>query len=175
MKKSILVIGLVSLMLVLFSSISMAEDGKSSWGVGAGIPYGIMGVNVDYNIISNLDFSFGFGINPLSGSCYSVGAKLHFASEERKFRPRISCYYGTNTMVEEPGYYGFSDDYTNYDGVTAGLGARIAFGASQEHGLDFDLMYIVSTEVDLDDLEAKGYDISGADDVKISIGYRRVF
>ncbi len=170
MKKDIFILALVSLMLIMFSSTVVAEESKNSWGVGAGIPYGITGVNVDYNIIANLDFSFGVGINPLSGFCYSIGGKLHFASNEKKFRPRISCYYGTNTMVEEPDDI---DDFTNYDGVTAGVGARIAFG--KQHGLDFDLMYIVSTEADIDELEDEGYDVSGMDDIKISVGYRRVF
>jgi hypothetical protein len=158
-------------MMVLPSRTVLAE--QNSWGAGVGIPYGLMGVNVDYNIISNLDVSFGIGVNPLSGLCYNMGEKLHLASEEKRFRPRISCYYGTNTIVEEPGF--LSDDYTNYNGVTAGVGARIFFGATQQHGLDFDLLYIISTEADIDQLEAEGYDVSGMDDIKISIGYRRFF
>lgn len=171
--KEFLVLGLVLVMLVLIASPVLAEGG--SWGVGFGIPYGVMGVNLDYNIISNFDLSLGLGISPLSGFAYNIGGKLYLASEEKSFRPRVSYYYGTNTTVDETGYYDFVDKYTNYNGVTAGIGATVYFGQSSSRGLDFDLLFRVSTEADVDQLKAKGYDTDDIEERTFSIGYRQKF
>jgi len=162
-----IIIGLVTAMLFLVSASVMAEN---SWGVGAGMPYGISGANLDLKATSLLDFSFGLGVDPLSGFAYSLGGKFYLAPEEKSFRPRISCYYGTNTDVEED-----FNDYTSYAGVTMGVGAYISWGRTHQHGVDVDLMYMISTEADLDRLEADGYDTSDTKNIKISVGYRRRF
>jgi hypothetical protein len=171
--KSIAVFGLLLTILILMVSPVMAT--VDSWGVGVGIPYGAIGANLDCNIIPDvLDLSLGVGVYPWADDlAHNIGLKLYFASKEKSFRPRLSCYYGTNTYVEEPSW--FSDEYTAYNGVTIGIGASVAFGRTHRHGLDFDLMYIASTKADLDDLKTRGYDTSDANDINISIGYRHFF
>lgn len=172
MKKSI-VLGLLLAFLLAVGSPVMAE--VESFGVGLGIPFGYLGGNVDFSIIPNwVNLSLGAGIAP-SGVVANAGLRLFLAPKTASFRPRISCFYGRNTYVEEKSYWIIPDDYTSYDGVTAGIGASIAFGQSRRNGLDFDLLYIVSTKADLDDLEARGYDTSDADGIKISVGYRHFF
>lgn len=153
----------------------MAEEVKEhSWGVGFGIPYGVMGVNLNYNIIPYMDLSLGLGISPLSGFAYNIGGKLYFASDEKRFRPKISCYYGTNTMVDDPLYYE-TDNSTNYNGITVGVGGLVYFDQANRHGLDIDLLYRVSTEANIDRLNVEGYDTSGIEEFTISIGYRQKF
>lgn len=174
--KKFIILGMFFTMLVLVVSPVMAEGG--SWGIGQGIPYGITGVNIDVNIISYLDLSLGLGINSETGLCPDIGLKLYLASEEKNFRPRISCYYGTNTIVEEHrSYWGvpLGSDYTSYNGVTAGVGASVFFGKARQHGFDFDIMYIVSTKFDADELREKGYTVEEDNGVKFSLGYRQAF
>ena len=171
--KRIITLGLfLVIMMVMVSPVS-AKGG--SFGVGWGLPYGIMGGNLDYNILSNFDLSIGLGVSPLSGFSFNLGGKLYLRSEEENFRPRVSCYYGTNTMVDETGYFDLEDDYKNYNGVTAGIGFSVYFGSLGRRGLEVDLLYRVSTEADIDGLEAQGYDTEGIEKVTMSIGYRQKF
>jgi hypothetical protein len=174
--KKLVVLGLVLTTLVLWSSAVLAgEVGKNSWGVGIGIPYGIMGVNVDCNVMPYMDLSVGLGTNLVDDFAYNLGAKVYLASPEKHFRPRLSCYYGINTVVTDEDCFGIETDSTNYKGVSLGIGANVSWGQTGRHGLDFDLIYIASTEADIDQLKAEGYDTSGLDGIKISLGYRRRF
>jgi hypothetical protein len=174
--KKVLVFALFLTMLVLGSSVVVAEEvEQNSWGVGLGIPYGIMGVNLDYNVLPYVDLSLGLGTNLIDDMAYNVGVKIYLAPPETCFRPRLSCYYGVNTIVTRENYWGDITDSTNYNGISLGIGANVSWGTSRRHGLDFDLIYLASTEADIDQLKVDGYDTSGWDDIKISVGYRRWF
>lgn len=173
MLKSFVVLGLALTMLFLMGSTVMADG--NSWGAGIGIPFGgLAGVNLDTNIIGPVDLSLSVGIN-LSGLGYDIGAKVYLAPEDAKFRPRLSYYYGTNTVVVIQDFWGNIVDSDSYNGYTVGVGGSITFGRSRQNGVDFDLLYIVSTEADIEQLEAEGYDTSGMNGIKISVGYRRRF
>jgi hypothetical protein len=169
--KRLFMFGLFAVLLVLVVSPVMAK--VDSWGVGIGVPYGNVGGNWDVSLVPDkVDLSLGVGgyaSTSDDGLAYNAGFKIYLASQKRNFRPRLSCYYGTNTYVDE----GWGVTETSYNGVTVGIGASVAFGRARRHGLDFDLMYCASTEADVDRLEKQGYDTSKLDDIIISIGYRR--
>lgn len=176
MLKKLLIFGLFLTMFILGSSAVLAEEiAKNSWGVGIGIPYGIVGVNLDRNVLPNTDLSLGLGTNLYDDVAYNFGVKYYLASEEKCFRPRISCYYGVNTVVTEKNYFGLVNNSTNYNGLSLGVGANVSWGSTRRHGLDFDLIYIASTEADTERLKAEGYDLQNEKDIKVSVGYRRRF
>jgi hypothetical protein len=135
---------------------------------------------------------------------YNFGAKFFLASQEHSFRPKISAYYGINSVLEMPATrpsYSYDEynyksgtsskvnasarwrsssldgNYKSYEGVTLGFGAEVMFGQSKANGLDFDIMYI-ATEGYADDMKAledAGYAMTSTGRIKIAIGYRHAF
>jgi len=175
MKKIILI-----LVLLLFVSKSLAQDetsatskiDKNSWGLGFGIPYGVLGANVDVNIVDNLNLSFGLGTTVIAGVGYNFGFKYFFTSVENSIRPRILAFYGVNAASE------IGDDTATYTGLSLGGGIQWMWGETKSNGLDIDIIYVATTGYDIDELEEKYgsmYQIEDFGKVKISIGYRHSF
>jgi len=154
-----------------------------SVGVGIGIPYGVFGINGEYNIpeVDNLAISVGIGSTIFAGTGFNAGAKYYFRDIGNTWRPRAMIFYGTNSLIviETDSYYA-EDDYEawKYEGLTLGAGQQWTFGESKSHAMDLDVMYIL-TQGDFDDqkeaLEYAGYDVGNAGKIKISIGYRYCF
>jgi hypothetical protein len=158
-------------------SLSSPELKKNSVGLGFGIPYGILGGNLDINVAPNLDLSAGIGAAASAGVGYSFGLKYFFTPIERTFRPRISAYYGTNTAVEATTitFYSSSTEKKTYSGLNLGLGAQFMWGETKSNGLDFDIIYIATTGLDLEEWRDRGFTVEEPGKVKFSIGYRHGF
>ena len=129
-------------------------------GVGFGVPYGILGFNLELNVLPYLSVTGGLGSTIFAGTGYNVGIKAYLRKPGPVWRPRASAYYGINgILVEDDFEYG-----EKFSGITLGIGQLWLW---QQHGLDFDLMYLVTSELfDYDDSVGK---------IKISIGYRYAF
>ena len=179
MKRTILTALVVIMLATSLAAENFSEDQvkikKTSWGVGFGIPYGILGSNVDYNVASNLDLSMGFGTTVLAGIGYNFGFKYHFAQPGVGFRPRVGAYYGVNAMVVKESPWGLIDEGESFTGLTLTVGGQWMWGNKKSNGLDFDLALIASTGLDVDKLNMQGYDVSEPGRIKISVGYRHAF
>jgi len=188
---------------LLLATTTMAgpiQDKKVTMGAGIGIPYGVIGSNIDVNVAPNFDLVAGFGTTVVAGMGYSFGAKYYFGDYEKTFRPRVSAYYGINSAVQIQNrgysnnyYYTSKDGETrltssqqqwnlpateegkSYSGISLGLGGQWMWGQSKSNGLDFDIMLIATTGLNVDELQAYGYDVDEPGRIKISIGYRRAF
>jgi hypothetical protein len=170
-------------MMILLSSSVLWAQGEPvlspemklhSFGMGFGIPYGVLGANLDFNVAHNLNLTGGVGTTVLAGIGYNIGLKYFFTSVERSFRPRISAYYGVNAIVVKE--YGYKDDEgESYTGISLGLGAQWMWGEAKSNGLDFDAIYIATSGYDIDELRAEGFEVDEPGKVKVSIGYRRAF
>jgi hypothetical protein len=181
---------IIAMMMILLSSVLWAQKDsvssskmkKNSIGLGFGIPYGILGVNLDINVATNLNLSGGVGTTILAGIGYNLGLKYFFIPIEQTFRPRVSAYYGTNTVSEVPriGTFGsFSvssgKETKSYSGLNLGIGAQLMWGETKSNGLDFDIIYLATTELDIEELRDEGFVIEDPGNVKIAIGYRYAF
>lgn len=175
MKKIILV-----LTFLLFASVSLAQDetsetpefDKNSWGLGFGIPYGVLGANIDVNVVDNLNLSFGLGTTVIAGVGYNFGFKYFFTSVENTMRPRILAFYGVNAVSS------IGDDTETYTGLSIGAGLQWMWGESKSSGMDVDIIYVATTGYDVDELEDRYggmYEIEEIGKVKLSIGYRHSF
>jgi len=133
-----------------------------SVGAGFGVPYGILGIGVEFNALPILSLNGGLGTTIFSGVGWNVGARAYFRKPGPVWRPRISAFYGINGVYAED----FGDpDNASYAGLTVGLGQLFLW---QQHGFDLDLMYIINSEL---------YDVIPGDYVrfKINVGYRFAF
>ena len=161
----------------LLTLVSFNTFADTAAGPGIGIPYGILGINLNHKATDNIDLSLGLGTTILDGSAYSVGAKYYFEKEESGVR--LSAYYGTNAVIEANAdctglCFGFAD-YEKFEGLTVGIGWGRRPGKS---GWDVDVMYVVTTGADerIDELEAQGYEYTeGRSDIGFSFGYHWAF
>jgi hypothetical protein len=152
------------MMLVLLTAIAYAEEPSGSENerfriaVGAGIPYGAFGSNVEASLIDSLALTGGFGISR-GGTGWAVGGRVYPFSNEQKVRPRLSAFYGTVATLEKKDSSGDSE-YKNDTGAAYGVGFDWRV---KKWSFDFDLFYV-------DYSMPEGYEKKGSD-VKVSLGY----
>lgn len=151
---------------------------KNSVGVGLGIPYGIIGANVDVNVLPNLNASAGLGTTVMAGVGYNFGLKYFFTDLGRAFRPRVSAFYGINAATEITKIYigaggSSSTETQTYTGLSLGIGGQWMWGESKSFGLDFDVIWMATTGLDINKLRNQGYSfVEEPGKVKISLGFR---
>lgn len=126
-----------------------AEKG-TNWGLGIGIPYGIIGVNLESGAQTRL--TAGVGVVP-GNLGWNVGLKHYFtASAEGEGRMSASVYWGVNTLIDT------GSDWDTEEGLSVGL------GWTSGH---FDIGLI---------LPISSTDVAGAEEVgppiKLYVGYR---
>ncbi|MCK5056819.1 MAG: hypothetical protein KAT34_09205 [Candidatus Aminicenantes bacterium] len=145
---------ILSTILIIFHFVqfSLAEESagenKGSYlsvGVGLGIPYGVLGINLEFNpnlpapikenIHNYFSISIGVGYSP-GGISYSVGLRGYPMGRRKFYQPRISGYYGTVALLKYA-----SGDYDREDGFAFGGGVLVKF--YKQFSLDFDALYII--------------------------------
>ncbi|MEE9463981.1 MAG: hypothetical protein V3W14_00220 [Candidatus Neomarinimicrobiota bacterium] len=157
-------------------TIPMKKAG--SLGVGLGIPYGVIGANIEYALENNINLTAGIGTTVFAGSGYNVGVKYYLKDIGYTGRPRISAYYGTNALIAVT-VFGGEDINETFSGLTLGFGQLWMWGDSKKHGLDLDLMYLLTTgsyDERKEEIEDQYYTtLEDLGKIKISIGYRYGF
>lgn len=132
------------------------------FGVGFGIPYGLVGANLEASPIKYVGLSGGAGFTP-GGIGWAIGARLYPLGNNNDFNPRISYFHGVVAIAEESAYNSSRKTYKNLTGNAYGIGLTIKDGKDRD--FDIDLIF---PQVSL----SKGYERKDGDsDVKISIGY----
>jgi hypothetical protein len=123
----------------------LEKESHISAGVGLGIPYGVLGVNVEFSpllpgmaesaIHDYFSLSAGVGYSP-AGLAYAFGCRIYPMGKEDRIRPRISGYYGVVAMIEY--YY---DDYDRLEGFAFGGGAL--YKINRKFSADLEVLYIL--------------------------------
>jgi len=160
--------------IVLFATVSFsfalspASDHypKNSFGFGLGIPYGGLGMNLDYHLLMNACITGGVGFRPVSGRGYGIGLRQFVLGSDRVFRPKLSVFYGSNVIVRH------NDRSYSYEGISIGIGFQLMWGRNRSHGVDFDMVSAVTVNWDEEELEAQGVDLDEMRDYVYSLGYR---
>jgi hypothetical protein len=181
-------VGIVTLLTMLSVSIlwpqvdsaASPDIKQNSIGLGLGIPYGVLGVNADINIVPNVNISLGIGTTILAGVGYNIGLKYFFSPVENPLRPRISAYYGTNEVSELTRMYTYGNVFyaspttekKSYTGINLGIGVQWMWGITKSNGIDFDIIYLATSGLDIDELRSEGYNIEDPGKIKVSVGYR---
>ncbi|MCJ7447865.1 MAG: hypothetical protein MUO72_09240 [Bacteroidales bacterium] len=153
---------------------------SGSLGVGFGIPYGVLGANLDIKLAGVLNVTAGLGSGIWVNPMYSAGLKCFLRSGNYKFRPRIEALYGTASMINVQDSNGETVEKGSFNSFVLGAGFQWALDISRTWGFDFDIIYIVDDselESRLDYLINQGYnlDVVATGNVKVSLGLRYIF
>jgi len=132
--------------------------------LGYGIPYGYLGMNSELMLFDYISITGGMGYNP-GGSSWILGFRVYINEPERHFRPRISTFYGTVSVLSKR--YGPEETYENDQGYAYGLGFEWKILNPNKYSLDFD---IILTDYDV----PPGYEKKGPE-IKFSLGFGRIF
>ena len=166
----------VGILLLAFASSNVAAGGdgpSATLGAGAGIPYGMFGVNGELEVplgqYVSLGPTIGVGVAGPAGLGWNVGLQARFLSSQALFRPGLSVWYGTNTLVEKVGSGWGDPEFETRTGATVGLNGRFQFGTTRIHCLDLFLLYPVTRNLDSDEYDEEG------PVVKVGVGYAHRF
>ncbi|MBT3168769.1 MAG: hypothetical protein HN952_00430 [Candidatus Cloacimonetes bacterium] len=116
-------------------------------GMGIGVDYGGFGINTEIRTSNKLAVTVGFGTMLDYGLGYSFGTRYYLRGQNQTWQPRISVLYGTNVAAIEE-YYDYYDYYTEYklySGLDIGIGQKWAWGRTKKHGMNFDLLFIITS------------------------------
>ncbi len=131
---------------------------------GYGIPYGFLGVNGEFMLFDYISISGGMGYSP-GGSSWVTGFRVYMNEPEKQFRPRISTFYGTVSVLSKK--YFNEETYENDQGYAYGLGFEWKILNPSRYSVDFD---IILTDYDV----PPGYEKRGPE-IKFSLGFGRFF
>ncbi|MEI6090838.1 MAG: hypothetical protein WCR42_10330 [bacterium] len=137
----------------LTNANNYAKEG--SYGLGIGEPFGGLGANVEYMFAENFAATIGLGFS-LSGIAMNGGGRVYFAPKKSNVRPMFDIYIGNNLLLS---------NYTSL-GFNIGAGFKAMFGKRKKHGLEIELIYIL-TSTGLGSYEANKTSRAG-----LSVGYR---
>jgi hypothetical protein len=174
-KTFILILAIVTLS---FTSINAQVAKIGSVGVGIGVPYGILGINGEIAVHKYLSLSAGLGSTIEAGLGYAFGARAYLKPVESKWRPRISIYYGVNSIIAaQDSYTGTSSDGKKFSGLTIGIGTLAMFGERRKNGFDFEVVYLATTgglEDEIEKMNESGSysQIDMPSKIRIVVGYR---
>lgn len=155
-------------------------DSFGSVGLGFGLPYGVLGTNLDIKIFKVLYGTAGIGTGIFVTPMYNVGLKCYFLSGDHKFRPRAMVNYGTTGMINMQDEYGDIIEKGSFNGASVGAGFQWAMNITNALAFDCDLLYILDDsklEERIDYYIDEGYDLDfeSSGNVKFSIGLRYIF
>jgi hypothetical protein len=151
---------------------------KFDLGCGTGLDYGgVLGLKLTYAPIKHLGVFGSFGYHHVAVG-WQIGVTGYILPKipQKKVRPYIKLFYGTNRVIQVEGG---SDREGNYVGFTTGAGCEMRFGSTKKHGLDLDLNYMITSAGFQEDYDyfknSPYYDISDPPVLAFSIGYHYEF
>lgn len=149
-----ILLGAFLLLSVLLRPAAAADDPPSyppgivRLGIGIGIPYGGVGINLDLFPVQYLAISGAAG-TAIFDDLLMVGGKLFPLGREDRFNPRFAGYYVNDTS------------HKLFGGTTTRTGFAISGGFewrfTRHQGLDVDLSYLDVSQGDTVVLPAIGY------------------
>lgn len=150
-------------------SDTITQLNRISLSTGFGIPYAIIGVNLNYRILDELELFVGKGTWE-----HTYGVRIFPIPQQPKLS--LSVSYGINTIVNSCSNESCDIVEDGYAGYNAAFGFKPETG---QDGWEFDVVLILSRgnyEDDLDEAKAAGFDFQEeGGKIKRSGGYRWSF
>lgn len=155
-------------------------NSMGSVGLGFGLPYGVLGTNLDIKIFKVLYGTAGIGTGIFVNPMFNLGLKCYFLSGDHKFRPRAIVNWGTTGMINIQNGYGETLEKGSFKGVSVGAGFQWAMKITNALAFDCDILYIIDDsklEERIDYYIDQGVDLDfeSSGNVKFSLGLRYIF
>ena len=161
MKKVFLFFMAILGIVIIFVNFAFAQDvsakkeNKTRFGIGFGIPYGVIGGNFEISLNEFLGLSMGLGMASVDVG-WALGLRMYLAEKDKMFRPRLSIFRGIVGILETPSWV-YRSRYQGIEGNALGVG----FACGR---IDLDLIIPFGYEVPDGSVEQ-------GSNLKISIGY----
>ena len=137
---------IIGTLLLMFNKTAFAEEAPQSktdpfrLGVGLGVPYGILGLNLSYRINDLIEASGGYGSARDGFKGWAIGGRIYPFSELKRFRPRLAAFYGVvGRVTVEDNATDTNRTIDVFEGFALGGGFEWKFFS--RHSLDLDLFY----------------------------------
>ncbi|MEM7107773.1 MAG: hypothetical protein AAF519_06080 [Bacteroidota bacterium] len=149
-----------------------SQQGEASLGLGIGLPYGVFGARLGYNVANQVNLFGGLGYN-LVGVGYNFGLQYSFPSS-RQSEFYLMGMYGNNAVIIVDGGGFIGDFEESYFGPSFGAGLKI--NSVRKEGNYWDVGLIVPIRSsdfndDFDLFDAAGVDFNTLLPVLITVGY----
>ena len=153
--------------LLICNGVAAAEDPQEKvdpfrFGVGLGVQYGLVGLNLDYQFNNFLEADAGFGTFGNGFLGWVIGGRIYPFPNLKRFRPRFSMLYGVVGSVNNSFTFETVDVY---EGPAFGVGFIWKF--FRRHSIDIDIFYTTAEPPEM----FNGFKIEGKDQDFISFGY----
>ncbi|MBN1182131.1 MAG: hypothetical protein JXB49_07580 [Bacteroidales bacterium] len=162
--------------------ISIEEVVQSPFygGVGLGVPYGYLGIQLGISPVEHIEITAGAGSSFFGSFAWNVGLQGHFLPPGEEFRPFISAYYGTNRFLNVFDSYLELYHKKSYLGFSPGAGLAWSVDSKRKHIVVCEALYLINEQFykDEDDVEEDyGDEYSTIDHFpfQIAVGYRYNF
>ncbi len=146
MKKNLFLIAAV---FIINSAIASDDYNHFGVGVGVGMNYGGLGMNLTYAPLKFFAITGHAGYN-LANANAGISANLYLNNRTKTYRPNIKVMYGYNAAIKVIGY---STSNTSYYGVTFGIGNEFRFGQKKQHGFDVNILFPIRSQKFKDDYD----------------------
>ena len=160
-------------LLIFISTLSYSQIDKSSAGLGLGLDYGGIGMNLTRYLTKSMGLYAGVGY-ALADFGFNGGIKFRFISETSRVVPFLTAMYGYNTAVVVSNAAPYNYNKMFY-GPSVGFGLDFRGRPEKKGYFSFALIVpIRGSEVDsyLNNLRNKGVSIGSPLPISVSIGYR---
>lgn len=161
----------------LAATFSAQAENHESWGVGYGMSYAYLGVNIDYRLAPNLYLTAAIGTGIYDAGLAAGGRYYLLPALFETARARVSVMYGPYAGITHTPAAANSKHSEAFAGLAVGVGV-LMFGENNE-GFDFDIYYTNTRAAKrrydhfVDAGESVGRD--GLDPINVALGYRRRF
>ena len=135
--------------------VDISQPSKLSISTGLGIPYGILGANLNYRSSDAAEYFAGIG-------SWGPSFGVRFFPSEQTPTFHASLFYGPNVFVTT--CYSCDDIEEGYSGLNASLGVSPEAG---QDGWEFDVILILTSAAYEED-----YYEEEDSNIKLSFGYR---
>ena len=110
-------------------------------GIGVGIPYGVLGANLEIEPNDYLGLIAGLGVSPVSSDPgWSLGARFYLSGRESDTRFRLSLFHGIVAFTTKENSAGDTVYLKTITGDAFGIGVNQRIKGSK-WSCDFDLMF----------------------------------
>jgi hypothetical protein len=160
---------IIGTLLLMFNKTAFAEESPQNktdpfrLGVGLGVPYGILGLNLSYRINDLIEASGGYGSARDGFKGWAIGGRVYPFSELKRFRLRLAAFYGVVGRVRQQiNIEGDRKTIDVYEGFALGGGFEWKFFS--RHSIDLDMYYSTGEP-------PEKYNTTGGSHRSISLGY----